>query len=150
MGLPGPGQVLYSFVAVTVAQERDLIAEGRELASRERVLRGAGAPGQIVAAGGAAAALPLANLPALPAGAGAPSAVAIAAPVVGAVPHRRAAVGGAWLLDEPIGDHDVGEEFNLPAGAVRLGNRALVTIGADVAVLSFVPEGADIDDYGRA
>ena len=150
VGLPGPGQVLYSFVALTLAQERDLIAEGRELAAREKTLRGGGAPGPVVAAGGAAAALPLVNLPVVPAAVGPPPVVAAAAVAAAGVPHRRAGVGGAWLLDEPIGDHEVGEEFVLPGGALRLGNRALVTIGSEVAVLTFVAEGADIDDYGKA
>ena len=49
------------------------------------------------------------------------------------------------MLDEPHEDFHIGDQFTLPAGAVRLGSRAPVTVGADVVVLKFLPENAHID-----
>ena len=40
VGLPGPGEVLYSFTALTAVQETALLAEARELADQERAARG--------------------------------------------------------------------------------------------------------------
>ena len=54
------------------------------------------------------------------------------------------------MLDEPLAEHDLGSAFQLPAGARVLGSRALVNIGDDVAVLRFLEEGTDIDEYLRA
>ena len=54
------------------------------------------------------------------------------------------------MLDEPVGDYEVGREFDLPAAAVRLHSRALVTVDGEVAVLAYLPDGSDIEEYTKA
>ena len=53
------------------------------------------------------------------------------------------------MLDEPVGGHEVGVEFQRPEGATQVGDRALVYIGEDVAVLRHLEEGADAERYAR-
>ena len=99
----------------------------------------------------AAVVLPTAAPPAGPGGAlavGAAPAGGVAALPAGCAPCCAAA-GGIWVLDEPAGDHNVGDEFILPGGALRLGEKALVTLAGDVVSLRFLSEGVSIDDHTR-
>ena len=61
----------------------------------------------------------------------------------------RGPAGGAWVLDEPLANHDVGEVFTLPGGAVLLGDRALAEVGQEVAVLKHLTASTDLTEYAH-
>ena len=63
---------------------------------------------------------------------------------------RIAPAGGAWILTEPVGDKDIGDEFVLPAGAVQLGQKALVTVEGSVVTMELLPKGTDIAKWAIA
>jgi hypothetical protein len=156
IGLPGPGMSLYGFAPLSAAVMAQLMSEGAEQAQIERESRGLGGAAAGVPVGAAAlpVAVPAGPAPALAIVAVPVGAPAAAAPVAGAGPAGRlprvVAAGGRWVLDEPIVGHEVGEEFNLPLGAVQLGNRALVSIGSEVVVLKQLAAGASVDAYAQA
>ena len=59
VGVPGPNEILYAFQNLMLIHENALIAEGKELAQRERRARGLVGLGAAPLAGGLAAALPV-------------------------------------------------------------------------------------------
>jgi hypothetical protein len=52
-----------------------------------------------------------------------------------------------WVLDEPMANHDVGDQVILPAGAAGVGDRSLIQLDGFVAVVRFLPQGEDILEY---
>ncbi|CAE8710731.1 unnamed protein product [Polarella glacialis] len=149
---------VYGFGAMT-AQARDaILREGERQTQMERAGRGLGAVAAALPIGAAAMPVPLpappmATVPGMApaaavAGAGAVAAVQ-AFPGVPAAAVRIVGGAGAWILDEPGEDDEIGVEFVLPARAVVLGNRAFVTIGNEVLVLRRLGPGVNINDYSR-
>jgi hypothetical protein len=129
-----PAEV-YGFAPITLPQRLRLLEEGALVTTQEKRRRGlAVGPGN---AAGAAAAPVLTFLAAV---AGLPPGVLFVA----------AGVGGAWVADEPGTDYEIGDEFGLPAGAAVVGDRALVAIGRDTAVLRHLVAGANVTEYVRA
>ena len=131
-GVPGRGNMLYTFDNLTAAVQAELLKEAVVLCDQERAALG----------------LPRAGMAAGPGGAPPGNAAATAAPVPAAGVARVAGANGAWVLSEPIGDHEVGAEFILPLGGMSMGDRALVTIDGKVAALSHVAAGVDLDTWG--
>ena len=80
--------------------------------------------------------------------AGGAAAPIAAAPVV-AAPIVMAGAAGVWIADEPGENVDVGDEFQLPARAVVMGDRALVSVNQDVMVLKRLPAGTNISEYAK-
>jgi len=158
-GLPPVGVSpadVYGFRPLTPAEEATLVEEGRMLTDAERVALGLGPAGGAARLPAAAAAAPLPVVAQAP-----PSLAVVAAPAAGAPvpappvaaaapPAALAPAGGLWVLDEPLDQHDVGTPFALPPGALQLGNRALVTIGTETAVLKLLPAGEDVTAYTKA
>jgi hypothetical protein len=138
----------YRFAALSAADEAALIVEGAAVAFQERSALGLAVGGAVVALPVGAAAMPVPGAPAavvplLPIAAAAP----VAAIPRGPPPHVVAPVGGTWVVDEPTGTHNVGDQFQLPVGAQVLGSRALVSIGTEVVVLKLLPAGVDLTAY---
>ena len=149
---------VYGFRPLNRAERAQVLAEGLQLAEGERLGRGLGGPGAgggLPAAAAAQALAPLAVAagpqppPAgmLPIAAGAP-APAAAVPAA-AVPVVLAGAAGVWIADEPGENVDVGDEFQLPGGAVIMGDRALVSVNQEVMVLKRLPAGANISEYAK-
>jgi hypothetical protein len=118
-----------------------LMSEGFRLALVEQVRLGILPPPAVPAAPvviplPAAAAAPAAAAPA-PAGAVLPIAAAVAplAAAAAVVPAME------WVLDEPLLNHEVGDVMVVPPGAPCLGDRALIQVGAEVAVCRLLPIG---------
>lgn len=156
---------VYGFGAITAAERAAILLEAGRLCAIEKGQRGlVAAPGAALVPVAAAAVHVPAALPPAPAQA-APAAGAVAAGIGGAGGYavaggavaamRRGGVralapaGGMWVLDEPLENFDVGEEFALPAGAARMSDRALVLIDDEVGVLKFLEPGVAVSDYTR-
>ena len=85
---------------------------------------------------------------------------AVAAPVLpfaaataALVPPATAVIAGAagaWVVDEPGSEVEIGDEYGLPARAAVVGDRALVQIGGEVTVMRFLNAGADVTAYVKA
>ena len=58
--------------------------------------------------------------------------------------------GGAHVLDEPPGDHDVGTLFLVGAGALRIGNRVLAEVRGLPASFTFLAAGTNLDEWINA
>lgn len=129
-------------------------------------------PTQILVAGGAPIVVPalaavvpigpavpappgMVPLPGPPAPAPAPGVVGVVAPPgaaanpAPAAGPRLAGPGGAWVLDEPLVGHNVGEEIAVQAGALMLGTRALVMVDGEEAVVKYLAAGANLDFYAH-
>jgi len=155
------GMRLYRFAQRPVGQDlTNILRECALMARSERAARGLGGAVVAAAVGIAGAVAPAAvpnPLPPAPvplpaavaAGAAGAGAVVPAAAVQPAVPARRAAAGGEWVLDEPVGTFKVGQTVPLPAGAVEVGGRCFVTIDSKTVSLSFVPADTDLDAWTR-
>ena len=83
----------------------------------------------------------------LPIAAGAPAPAAAVPAAAGPVVLVGAA--GVWIADEPGENVDVGDEFQLPGGAVIMGDRALVSVNQEVMVLKRLPAGTNISEYAK-
>ena len=149
---------VYGFGPLSAADRAALLAEGVERADQERAALGVpvvGAAGAVVAV---AAALPVAGgalvLPGLGGIVAPVAAAAVLAPggpVAGpSLGPAIMAVGGGWVLDEPIVGHNVGDQFTLPPGAAVVGTRALVNINGEAVVLKRLEAGVNVTDYARA
>jgi hypothetical protein len=157
-------RLVYRFAADPSAAELAvLFAQGDvEMALHDGALPGvvAGAPPAVPAAAGAPppAAAPAVAGPvlgfdvgeAVPHGAGVGGAGAGAAGGLGAVRPKFVPLGGAYVLDEPTADYDVGDLFVLPAGVVRVGNKALALIGGQPVSFVWLAAGTNLDEYARA
>ncbi|CAE8622891.1 unnamed protein product [Polarella glacialis] len=150
--------VVYGFGAMT-AQARDaILREGERQTHMERAGRGLGAVAAALPIGAAAMpvplpAPPLVVLPGLAAAAAEAGPGVVAAgqafPEVPVAAVRIVGGAGAWILDEPGEEDEIGVEFVLPVGTVVLGSRALATIGNEVLVLKRLGPGVNVNDYAR-
>ena len=92
--------------------------------------------------------MPAAPQPGLIPIAGGAAAPIAAAPVV-AAPVVVAGAAGVWIADEPGENVDVGDEFQLPAGAVVMGDQALDSVNQDVMLLKRLPAGINVNEYAK-
>jgi hypothetical protein len=140
----------YRFAALQALHEALLIWEGTVIAVRERAALGLAAVGGGVPLPLGVAARPLCGAPPAAAFAVAALAAAPVAAVIRGPPVREGAPGGGiWIVDVATSAHNVGDPFQLPAGALVLGTRALVMIGTDFVVLKQLPTGIDVTAYVR-
>lgn len=60
--------------------------------------------------------------------------------------------GGIWVLDEPTAGNEIGDPFELPAGALQFAGatHALVMIAGAPTVVKFLAEVTNIAEYNRA
>lgn len=133
---PGVGpQHVFGFPAMDAVRLFRLLAEGELLAVAERAAQGipAAAPAPAPAVGAAAV----------------PPPAGVVVPVA-AVQPAADAPGSVWVLDEPMINQEVGDVIPVPADAPRLGDRAFVMIGNEVAVCRLLLPGASIIDYAAA
>lgn len=126
--------LIFRFPALDFVRHRRLLAEGERLADLERARLGL-APALAAAVVPAAAVLPPVAAEVPPAG--------------GALP-AAGAVAPLWVLDEPLLDHEVGDLMPVPAGSPQLGDRALILVGAEVAVCRLLPPGTSASAYATA
>jgi hypothetical protein len=52
-----------------------------------------------------------------------------------------------WVLDEPMSRREIGDEVTMPAGAVNVGGRSLVSLDGSTVVIRFLPNGTDVTRY---
>ena len=91
-------------------------------------------------------------VPLAPAVTAAPALPGVAAPLVAAAPARPGTLqvvpaGGAWIIDEPTVDAEMGDVVTIPAGAPTLGDSALMAVGSRVVRIRFLPAGAGLAAY---
>ena len=65
------------------------------------------------------------------------------------VPPRLAPQGGTWILDEPVGNHVIGEEVAAPAGLLNFGGHGFVRVEGELASVTFVAAGQCLDEAAR-
>ncbi|CAK0845583.1 unnamed protein product, partial [Prorocentrum cordatum] len=118
-GVPALDSVLCTFAPLMPARVDELSAEADQVINLERAHRGFPLEGEAVRTPGAIA---VEGMP-----------VPAMGPALGA--PRLSPTGGVWVVAEPLGGHDIGEESPLPAEAVGLGSRDLEEIDGGVAVL---------------
>ncbi|CAK0890713.1 unnamed protein product, partial [Prorocentrum cordatum] len=133
-GVPALDSVLYTFAPLMPARVDELSAEADQVINLERAHRGFPLEGEAARAPGAIA-VEGTPVPAM-------------GPAPGAT--RFAPTGGVWVVAEPLGGHDIGEESPLPAEAVGLRSRGLEEIDGGVAVLEQLSVGADLTRWGLA
>ena len=66
-----------------------------------------------------------------------------------AVRNRMVGDGGAWILDEPRGNHLIGTAVQVPPGTPTLQGRALVMFQGAPAVVRRLEAGENLDQYVR-
>ena len=138
------GQTIHRFAPQpSLGEVANLRDEGEHMSQAERLARGL--PG-LVGGGRLFVNRPPAVVPV-------PRAPPPPPPVDGApvavVPPRRAAPGGTWVLDEPIGDYEVGQVVVLPPGVLIVRDRAFVEVLGIVVSITLVSEDVDLDEWAH-
>ena len=158
------GAPVYGFGPMTDADRTHLLQEGARIAAAERAALGLGgppapavappaapaggaAPVAPPAAAGAAALIPIAVPAAAAAAPPAAAAPAAAAPAARPAPVHVIPAGGAWIIDEPTVDAEMGDVVALPVGSPTLGDSALMTVGSRVLRIRFLAAGMDLVAY---
>ena len=158
------GAPVYGFGQMTAADRAHLLQEGARIGAAERAARGivgapapamappgapagGAAPAALPAVAGAAAVIPIAGPATGVAAAPAAAAPAAAAPAVPAAPVHVIPIGCAWIIDEPSVDAEMGDIVALPAGALTLGDSALMIVGSRVLRVRFLAAGVRLTDY---